>query len=166
VRGTLVRAVACEVTVRVVPLPGLEGPPPRKVEDRGFAPEDPRATSECFARVTAVAVRALLPAVVPPPPATPIASGPAGAIAVTVTGPAPGPVARVLSALRTQIPGLTSVGGLRLERGRAQLSARASMSPEALAAAVGRAVGGAVIVATVAARPGHLELDARAAAAP
>jgi hypothetical protein len=40
------------------------------------------------------------------------------------------------------------------------------MSPEALAAAVGRAVGGAVIVATVAARPGHLELDARDAAAP
>jgi hypothetical protein len=159
VRGALVRAVACEVALEPVSPAAGAPPPAAKASERGFDAREDVAASRCLRAAAQAAVRAAFPDL-----GAPRAVPGAPRLALVVTSPEPGALVRVLAALR-QAPGVAAVGGIRLGAARAEMDVHTRLAPDALAAALRRSAGSAVLLSADRAGAGRLELTARLATA-
>jgi len=144
VRGAGQAAVSCQIAAKVVAVPSGQSVVEAQAAPRTFAERPPAARADCFARAAAVVAPRLSPSGTGP------ASAPSDLRVLTLDLDVVEPSA-IGTFLKT-VRGLGSVSSAEVRRillGRAEIRVRTRLAAPALAAALSRDVGGAIVVSDV-----------------
>jgi hypothetical protein len=135
VRGAGLRAVACEISVQLVPAAG-DVPAPRSAKARGFHAEPQRARDSCYTRATA----ALLPALLPELGGMTSGAGDLRQYVFDLDLNEPAALAPMLRAVR-KVAGPAAAEVRRIAVGRVELAVNTRLAAAALFAGVARELG-------------------------